>query len=826
MSLSSLALRQCWREIRSSELYTLFFALLIAVASSSTIAGFAERLHLAMQSRATEFLGADLVLSGSIPATEQQKELGTALRLNTVETIEFATMLSSDDGFQLSSIKAVQAPYPLVGKLGSSHELAGEEILGDIPAPGEIWLDAQLFSILGIQPGSRVEVGATELLASRVLTYEPDRSAGMGAFNPRALMNRADLPATQAVQPGSRIRYSQLWSGDNDALRLYQQRLTPLLAPQQRIETLEDGNQQVNTALERARQYLSLASLAAILLASVSIALSASNFANKRYDHAALLRCFGLSRRQTLYVFLMQLMFIGLFASLLGLLVGWLAQQTLFYLLADLLPANIPSSGIQAPITALLTGLVTLIGFALPPLMGLGQIPPLRVLRRDLQPVPIAAWLVYGLALLALAVIMWRLSLDILLTLALLVGGLLFAALLGFVVFNLLKLLAQQLNGRNLAWRLGLGHLLQQPLLAISQILAFALILLSMALVVLLRSELLDNWQQQLPDNAANHFAFNILPQDKDAFAEHLAHISPHVARFYPMTPGRLTHINQEPVLQRLPEGSRAIQTMQRDLNLTWSSALPDNNSITQGVWWGEAQPTQLEISVEHELAERLFLNLGDTVRFNIAGQLIDARVSSFRTVDWGSMQPNFFVIFSPGVLEQVPYTWITSFYIPSEQDIALRELNRQYPAVSLLRVEAILKQLRSILGQVSLAVEFVLLFVLAAGIAVLLAGVQSTLSSRIHQAALLRALGTRAHMLRQISLYEFSTLGISSGLLAWLGCEFSSFLLYTLVFKIAWQPHLWLVMLPLGGALLINAAGLLGTRRAARSSPLSILRG
>lgn len=825
-SLLTLALRQSWREARSSELYTLFFALLIAVASSSTIAGFAERLHLAMQDRAGEFLGADLVISGSLPATAEQLQPGLLLGLQTAQTLEFATMLASSEGMQLSGIKAVQSPYPLRGQLGSSTQLHGGEVLGGIPAPGEVWLDAQLFSMLGIQPGELVEIGSAELRASRVLTHEPDRSAGMGAFNPRAMMNLQDLHATGAIQPGSRVRYRQLWSGNADDLHDYQQQVEPLLAAQQRIETLEDGNQQVHTALQRARQYLGLASLAAILLASVSIALSASNFSSKRHDQAALLRCFGLSRRQTLAFFLMQLLLIGLLASLLGLLLGWLAQQVLFTLLAGLLPASIPAAGRQPALTAFLTGLVSLLGFALPPLIGLGRIPPLRVLRRDLQPVPASAWLVYGLALGALSLIMWRLSLDILLTLALLVGGLLFSAILGALVFFLLKRLAGLLAGRNLAWRLGLGQLLQQPLLAISQILAFALILLAMALVVLLRSELLDNWQQQLPDEAANHFAFNILPHEKDSFATQLAQISPNIASFYPMTPGRLTHINKEPVMQRLPEGSRAIQTMQRDLNLTWSAQLPENNRITAGRWWGTDGTSQLEISVEHELAERLSLSLGDQVSFNIAGQQVAARVTSLRSVDWGSMQPNFFVIFSPGFLQQVPYTWITSFYLPSGQEAALRQLNRQHPSVSLLRVEAILAQLRGIMQQVSLAVEFVLLFVLAAGIAVLLAGVQSTLASRIHLAALLRALGTRTGLLRQISLYEFSTLGLSSGLLAWLGCELCSLLLYQLVFDLPWRPHAWLLLLPLLGTVLINLAGLAGTRRASRSSPTTILRG
>lgn len=827
--LSRLALRQSLREMRSPELYTLFFALLIAVASSSTIAHFAERLHLAMQMRASEFLAADLVVSGSLPASEKQIKAGKQLGLETAHTVEFTSMLGTDNGMQLATLKAVDDGYPLRGQLGSSLQLQGELIQGGRPAAGEVWLDAQLFELLQISPGDTLEVGFTQLRASRVLTDEPDRSGGFAAFTPRALFNLADLAATRAIQPGSRVHYRQLWRGQESALAAYKKQLEPQLLPQQKIDSLAEGNPTLNQALERARQYLGLASLAAILLASVSIALSAGNFASKRYDHAALLRCFGLSRRHTLLVFLQQLVMVGLCASVLGIALGWLAQQLLFSLLADLLPAHIPKAGLSAALTALLTGMVSLLGFALPPLIGLGQVPPLRVLRRNLQPVPLAAWLVYGLALLALGLLMWQLSLDPQLTAMLLTGGLLAALLLGLLVYVSYRSLARQLEGRRLAWRLGLGHLLQKPLLAVGQSLAFALILFAMALIALLRGELLNNWQEQLPLEAPNHFAFNIMPDEYQQVSDWLEQHSSNVAQFYPMTPGRLTHINGQPVLERLEPDSKALPTVQRDLNLSWSQNLPDANFLAEGQWWSEQDqvPDDISyISMEQELAERLGVQLGDEVSFNIGGQVIHSRVHNLRTVDWASMQPNFFVIFAPHNLPQLPHAFITSFYLPAEQAGELREFSQRFAAVSLLRIDAVLNQLRSILQQVTLAVEFILLFVLGAGLAVLFAGVQSTLSTRIQQGALLRALGGERSLLKAVSRYEFVTLGVTSGLLAWLACELSSLLLYRLAFQLEWQPHPWLALLPLAGALLLLAAGRLGTRSVLRVSPLQILRG
>ena len=821
------AWRQSLREARSPELYTLFFATLIAVASSSTIAHFAERLHLAMELRASEFLAADLVVSGSIVSSPALIAQGQQLGLDTAHTVEFASMLGSDHGMQLASLKAVDDAYPLRGQLGSSTSLQGDIQTGGRPQPGEIWLDAQLFDLLQIKPGDSLDVGATVLRASRVLTDEPDRAGGFAAFTPRAMLHLHDLPATEAIQPGSRVQYRQLWRGDNQALQTYRDYLATHLQPQQKIDSLEDGNLSLSQALERARQYLGLASLAAILLASVSIALSAANFAGKRYDHAALLRCFGLSRRHTLLVFLLQLLLVGLLASILGIVLGGFAQQLLLVALADMLPADIPAAGWSASFTALLTGLISLLGFGLPPLLGLGRVPPLRVLRRDLRPLPASSWLVYLLAIATLGLLMWRLSLDPTLTIILLSGGALAGLILGALVYLGFKALTRQLAERHLAWRLGLGHLLKKPMLAVGQSLAFALILFAMALIVLLRSELLDNWQAQLPEQAANHFAFNIMPDEQQAVAERLRLLSPSVAQFYPMTPGRLTHINQQPVLERLEPDSRAMPTVQRDLNLTWSSQLPAANQVTAGQWWPQGDQSQeVEISLEEELAERLGVSIGDEMTFNIGGQIIDARVHNLRSVDWGSMQPNFFVIFAPHSLPALPHTWITSFYLPMEQASELRGFSQQFPAISLLRIDAILNQLRSILAQVTLAIEFVLLFVLAAGVSVLLAGVQSTLASRIQQGALLRALGGERRLLQAINRYEFATLGATSGLLAWLACELTSYLLYRLVFQLSWHPHLWLACLPLVGVLLILTAGRLGTRSVLDSSPMRILRG
>lgn len=824
--LFSLAARQLLRDARAGELRVLFFALLVAVAASSAIGYFSARLNDAMLLRASEFLAADLRLSGSSPASQEQIDAGLKLGLDHAQAVEFSSVVAAADGIQLASVKAANSRYPLRGELRSAAEPYAPEEVGSGPRPGEAWAEARLMVALNLKIGDELEIGAKTLRLSRVLTYDPDTAGDFYSLTPRVLMHLDDLAATEVVQPGSRVRFRELWRGDADTLAAYRQAVEAGLEPNQRLDDARDGNRQVGGALGRAERYLNLASLAAVLLAGVAVALSSARFAARRFDASALLRCLGLSRREALALFGLQLALLGLVACLIGALLGWAGQHVLFYLLRGLIPDDLPPADLWPALAGMATGLVALAGFALPPLAALGRVPPLRVLRRDMLPLPASSWLVYGAALIALGLIMWRLSLDLRLTLALLGGGLLAALLLGGLLLLGLQSLRRLLQRAALPWRLGLGQLLRHPLAAAGQSLAFGLILLAMALIALLRGELLDTWQDQLPEDAPNHFALNVLPAERDAFAARLAELSPHPAPLYPVVPGRLIMINGEPVRQLVTKESRGERAIQRDLSLTWAEDLPSDNLITAGNWWGAAHASELPgVSVESELAESLQLKLGDQLRFNVGGIERDAQVTSLRQVDWDSFQPNFYMIFEPQTLQDLPATYLTSFYLPPGQDAELVALSRAFPSVTLLQVDALLAQLRSILAQVTLAIEYVLLFVLAAGITVLLAGLQATLDERIRQGALLRALGAERKLLISARRAEFGLLGAAAGLLAALGCELVSFLLYRYAFDMSWQPHPWLLLLPLIGALLIGLAGVLGTRRALNASPLSVLR-
>ena len=824
--LLSLALRQLLRDARAGELRVLFFAVLVAVAASTAIGYFGARLNGAMVLRATEFLGADLVLEGSSPAREEQIRVGNELGLKHAQIVEFSSVIATDNGIQLSSIKAADDAYPLRGQLKSAAQPYGEEQPGGGPKSGQAWVEPRLLTALDLKVGDDIDVGSKTVTITRVLTYEPDRAGNFYSLTPRVLINLDDLQATGIVQPGSRVSFRELWRGEAPALQSYRDVIQPGLEANQRLLDGRDGNQQIGGALGKAERYLNMASLVAVLLAGVAVALSATRFANRRFDASALLRCLGLSRRETLWLFSLQLAMLGLLASVTGALLGWLAQLGLFALLHDLLPNDVPPGGVMPALAGMGTGLVALAGFALPPLAALGRVPPLRVLRRDILPIPASTWTVYGAALLALGLIMWRMSLDLVLTFALLGGGVIAALILGGLLLLGLKGLRRGLARASLPWRLGLGQLLRQPLAAAGQALAFGLILLSMALIALLRGELLDTWQSQLPKDAPNYFALNILPTDKDAFGARLHELQAQAAPIYPVVPGRLISINGEPVQEIVTKDSSGDKAVQRDLSLTWAADLPEGNELTAGQWWSAQPPQGMPgVSVEAKVAESLKLKLGDHLVFTVAGVNREAQVTSLRSINWDNFQPNFFMIFQPGTLQDLPTTYLTSFYLAPGHDTQIIELSRSFPAVTILPIDALLEQLRSILAQVTIAIEYVLLFVLAAGMTVLFSGLQSTLDERIRQGALLRALGAERQLLIKARRIEFGLLGATSGLLAALGAELVSLVLYRYAFDLPWHPHPWLLLLPVLGAVMVGGAGVFGTRRALNASPLTVLR-
>ncbi len=822
-----LALRLLARDWRAGELRVLIAALLIAVAASTTIGFFTERLARGMVGQSAEFLGADLLLLSSRPVPPDWLDQARRHDLQVAETLEFVSMLIHGDQLQLASIKAVDDRYPLRGalRIGDAAYAADRPVTHG-PARGEAWVAPRLLARLGLQPGDTVEVGELPLTVTRLVTFEPGQAGDFFGMQPRLMMNLADVPATGVVQPGSRISYQYLFAGEATAVAAYRAGLEPRLGPSQELLGVHEGRRSVGTALQRAERFLGLAVLIAIVLAGVAIAMAARRYSQRHFDSSAMLRCLGVTQNELLQLYLAQLLILGVLASAAGGALGWLAQLGLSQLLADLLPVATAPATAWPLLAGFATGLLVLGGFALPPILRLRTVPPLRVLRRELEPLPASAWLVYGIALAAVLALMWRYTGDWRLTFSLLLGAL--AVLTVLTLLGLLLLaLGQGLNRRvGVAWRFGLNNLWRRRRANLSQVLAFGLTLMAMASLTLLRTDLLDNWRQQLPADTPNHFAINILPDRVAALEAFLEQHRVRRSALYPLVRGRLTAINGTEVRAAVSKEARSDNALNRELNLTWSDALQSDNRILAGRWWNASDAGKPLVSVESRLAERLGIALDDELSFSVGDRRIRARVASIRSVQWDSFRPNFYMIFPPGVLDGLPATYMTSFHLAATDKPLLRELVEQFPAVTVLELDLIIQQVERILGQVTLAVEYVLLFVLLAGLAVLFAAIQASLDERLYEGALLRSLGAGSRQLRAGLLSEFAGLGLLAGLVAVIGTECINWALYTRVLQLDYAVNGWLwLVLPAIGALLVGAAGYWGTRPVLNQSPLRVLR-
>ena len=825
-----LAARSLKRDLRAADVRALFVALVLAVAASTMIAFFLDRLERGLERQAGQMLGGDLVLEQRDPFPEELRNTLEQAGFTLSDQVDLVSMISQGERFQPASLKAVDDVYP---HYGVSHvdRGSGVEQIASGPPAGEAWADPRLAELIDIEIGDRVQVGQTELTISGIIEREADQSAGFGNFNPRLMLNTADLEATGLVQPGSRIEFELLAAGPPAALEQVQSLLAQLRRDGVEVRDVRVDRPQLGNALQRAESYLGLAGLAAVLLAGVAVAMSTRRYVERHLDTAALLRCFGASQYQLVTIFSLQLIGLALMASLIGALLGLVGQAVLLWLLTSFLPMTLPPPGIMPLWLGIFTALAVLVGFAGPTLLRIKQVSALKVLRRELDPLPPAAWLVVGVASIVFGGLLWLYSGSFPLALALLVGGSALLALLWGVSSLLLNGLlhaVQRLKGGGewvQAFRLGGRQLARRKQAGLGQLLAFSVTFFAMAMIVLVRGDLLTTWQDQLPEDTPNYFAINIQPGERDAFEQAVAPRVDTQSTLYPMVRGRITEINGQAPRDAVPADARGDNSLRRELNLTWQSELPEGNQVVAGQWFTPASepegwmsevdatpPSDSEtvpISVEDGLAERLGLGLGDEITFAVGSDSITTRIESLRSLNWDSFNPNFFVIFPPGVLESFGHSFITAFHLPDEEQGLVRELVSDFPGVSLLNVDAILGQVRDVLTQVTRAVELVLILVLLAGVSVLYAALTASRPVRAHESGLLRVFGAGNRMISRVQGAEYALLGFASGLLGAVLAELATAALYLYWLDLTPRLHigLWLT-LPIGGALLIGVIG------------------
>ena len=836
MKISAWALgwRTLWRDVRAGELRLLIVAVTLAVAALTSVGFFSDRLQSGLQRDALQLLGGDVVVVSDNATPEVFVQEAQKLGLRGSSTLSFPTMARAPDDkggeSKLVALKSVDAAYPLRGNVQTATQTSqAGAITKDIPAAGEAWVDAPLLESLGIGVGDALLLGDASLKISRIITLEPDRGAGFMSFAPRVLINMQDLQATGLVQPASRITYRYAVAGDVPrAVQQFKGFATKLVDDHAvrgvRIESLDSGRPEMHQTLVRAQNFLNLVALLAALLSAVAVALAARGFANEHLDASAMLRVLGQSQRTIAWAYAIEFALIGLFASLLGVALGFAVHYVFVWMFAGLVNAVLPAATFWPVLFGLGVGLTLMFAFGLPPVLQLAQVPPLRVIRRDLGTFKPASLLVLGLGMVGFAVLLMAVSRDLKLG-GIAVGGfaaavVLFAVMAWLAVKALRRVVNEATAPRWLV--LATRQISARPAYAVVQVSSLSVGLLALVLLVLLRTDLISSWQKATPPDAPNRFVINVLPEQAEGFQQALKTSGVQKFDWYPMIRGRLVAVNGKEVSPDDYAEDRAKRLVDREFNLSNAAEPPEHNMIVGGVWKAEEQGA---LSVEEGIAKTLGLKLGDTLRFDIGGIQNEAKITSLRKVDWASMRANFFVMYPVANLPDVPATYLAAYRAPDKAGFD-NALVHEFPNITNVDLSATLQQVQSVLGQVIRAVEFLFGFTLAAGLVVLFAAVTATREERAREFAIMRAVGARAQLLRQVQRAELAGVGLLAGFLASIVAVAVGWALARYVFDFSWNAPLWVPLAgAVCGALLALAAGWWGLREVLRRPVVDTLR-
>jgi putative ABC transport system permease protein len=823
----SFALRTFGRELRSGEVLVLLAAVGLAVGALTAVGFLTDRIGKAVARQANEVLAADLRLRSQEPVPEEWRELAAEYGLETAETMFFPSVVFAGDASALSSIKVVSDRYPLRGTVRVADQLFGEQRdVEGIPGVGEIWADGALLARVGADIGSVLSVGELRLRVSAVLTYRPDQSIGFASLAPSLIMNIDDIPRSGLIGEGSRVSYALLVAGEESAVSDFNEAIEDKLPESVRIRSQEESSERAYNAADRAQRFLSLTAVISLLLSAVAVAMSARRFAHRRMDAVALMKSLGATQDFVIAVALIQLVLLGILGVLFGSVAGFAAEEALSRILVDLIASDLPDPGLRPVVLASGSAMVLLLGFALPALIQLRNTPPLRVLRHDVMPPAPSRLLVVGLSLAAVAALLYR-SVGDPLMLAILVGGIVvIAAALYLVGRGLVASIGRFRSGVGVAWRYGLANVARRGRDSAIQVVAFGLGLTVLLLLTLVRTDLLEGWRQTLDEDAPNHFLINIQPHEVGSVGTFFEDNGATAPTFTPLVRARMTSINGESVKDREYPTEDGRWLANREANLSWTAEMSASNEVVQGEWWTSDYDGPPLVSIEEEAAFDAGLEVGDRLDFFVAGRDVQAEIASIRKINWDSFQPNFFIVLSPGALDDMPTTYISSMRIEDDQRAMLVDLVRAYPSISVIDLDAILQQVRGIIEKASLAVQAVFVFTLAAGIAVLFAAVQSTIDERRFESAMLRALGARRRTVFFGVMAEFAALGLAAGLLASAGASILAAVVAVQLFQLPYEfnPLLWVVGLT-AGVLLVCISGFFAARGAVNAAPAEVLR-
>lgn len=821
------------RDLRSGELRLLIVAVTLAVAALTAVGFFADRLQGGLQRDARQLLGGDAVIASDNATPQAFSDRARALGLDVVQTLGFPTMARAPDadggGIKLVALKVVEPGYPLRGNLRIASEPGDPDSLTrNIPAPGEAWVDATLLEAIGVKVNQEMLLGDASFRIAKIIILEPDRGAGFMNFAPRVMINRADIEATNLIQPASRLTYRMAVAGGDKAVAEFvawaQLEAKNPDVRGLRVESLEGGRPEFGKTLERAEKFLNLVALLSALLSAVAVALAARGFAANHLDDCAMLRVLGLSQRSIAASYAFEFTLIGLIASGLGVAIGFAVHYVFVLLLAGLVSASLPPAGLWPVVFGMGMGMTLLLAFGLPPVLQLAQVPALRVIRRDVGVLKPASLGVLALGVVGFATLLLAASSDLKLGL-IAVGGFAGAtivfALLSWLAVKLLRLSVNESTAPR--WLvIATRQISARPAFAVVQVSALAVGLLALVLLVLLRTDLISSWRKATPQDAPNRFVINVMPDQGDAFVKALRDGGVDQFDWYPMIRGRLVAVNGKAVSPDDYQEDRAKRLIDREFNLSHSAEKPTQNEIVAGRWIAQEQGS---VSVEEGIAQTLGLQMGDRMLFDIAGVKIESKITSLRKVDWGSMRANFFVMYPVSKMPGVPATFMGAFKAPETPGFD-NSLVHRFPNITSVNMTNTIAQIQGVLDQVISAVEFLFAFTLAAGLVVLFAAVTATREERAKEFAIMRAVGAKSSLLRQVQRTELIGVGLLAGFLASMVATLVGWALAKYVFDFEWVASLWVPLFgSLSGAVLALAAGWWGLRDVLRRPVVETLR-
>ncbi len=838
-----LSLRMSARDWRAGELRFLLVALIVAVAALSAVGFFVDRMRAGLNRDAHQLLGADLLINADQPLPPAWRSEAQRRGLLLADTVTFPSMAQAGQGdaslAQLASVKAVSPGYPLRGHLKTSTDpVQASAAIGAAtdatPAPGTVWVDASILAALKSGVGGTIRVGDKAFVVARLIASEPDRGPSFANFAPRVMLALGDLKATGLLENGARVTYRLQVAApsNNDLARVsayeawVKERIEAGAIKGVRVESLETGRPEMRATLDRAERFLSLVGLLSAMLAAVAVAMAARRFMQRHLDACAMLRCLGLTQNQVSVLYLVEFALVGLAGSALGVLLGFGGHFVLLQLIGSLLATDLPPVSLLPALQGVATGMLLLVGFALPPVLQLRNVPHNRVIRREQAAPKPMALATYGLGLLVFfGLMLWQAG-DMMLALvtaAGFLGGLGVFALAGWLGLGALKRLRGAIDHQG--WRFAVTSLQRRPGATVVQVVSLSLGLMALLLLTVVRGDLMNAWRSATPADAPNRFVINIMPDQKAQVEQRLAAAKVRDVLLYPMIRGRLTAVNGAPLTDQTYQADDAKRLADREFNLSATAALPATNQVIAGKWYVDG-PGVAEASVEQGIAKTLRLKLGDMLRFEVGGTIVEARVTSLRKLEWGSMRANFFVIINPAAMANSAQTFMSAFHLPPQAGGLTNELAREFPNLTVIDVSGIIRQLQDVLDQVVTAVEFLFAFTLASGVLVLYAALMGSQDERTREAGLLRALGATRKQLSQAQWIEFALVGGLSGLLAASGAAALGWALATYQFKFPWtfSPLVWLAGIAVG-ALCALIGGWLGLRKVLSQPPLQTLR-